>query len=384
MAVAAATACSDAASPFDVAPVVSGPLTRPQTVVLLATPKFIADFAAPDSDVRRFLKQYAPLTSHAANTIVIFAVGNSDHILYYKGRSAWDEQPDWARFTDWQPITNRTLSYAQIAGIVRAFKTEAASSNLSLRVFDQIDSGNEFTTNIFKILTHPECFPSDFHSWDIRATLKADAGVFATAPQGIAAGTSCGQFLIDQTAQYVHDLGFDGILYGNQLGTRGRWLPGNGPGYSADEANAIRQFMARSKAALGDRQLMWFDSYNNTKLEHDTWSVPADTYQYFDYLIAAGFCVITNTDRYVDDLQSKLRIGGPTRIIATLDYVDPWYSYESMVNYADESRRLENVAIAYRDAIDGIVFFANDATGRLVPESIIDSFARRFFDGNEQ
>jgi len=56
---------------------------RPQTVVLFATPKILSDFSHPATGVAAFLNNYAPLTSRAAQTIVIFAVGNSDQILTY-------------------------------------------------------------------------------------------------------------------------------------------------------------------------------------------------------------------------------------------------------------------------------------------------------------
>lgn len=130
---------------------------------------------------------------------------------------------------------------------------------------------------------------------------------------------------------------------------------------------------------LGHRGLMWFDSYNNTDVELSSWSFPPDGYSFFDHLIAAGFCVITDTAKYVDNLNSNLLLGGPTRILATLDYVDPWYTYNSMTAFPDESARLESVALEYRNRIDGIVLFANDHVGGLVPRGLIDSFAERFF-----
>ena len=194
-------------------------------------------------------------------------------------------------------------------------------------------------------------------------------------------GTQCGEFLADQVAHYTTDLGFDGILYGNQLGTRGRWWPGNGPGYSDAEAAAILAFFEYSKRALGDKELMWFDSYNNRQVERDTWSFPTDGYRSFDYLIASGFCVVTFTERYLDDLNSKLQLTGGPRVLATLDYVDPWYTYNSMTSFPVESARLETIATGYRDRIDGIVFFANDQNGTLVPRQVIESFAERFYRG---
>jgi hypothetical protein len=59
--------------------------------------------------------------------------------------------------------------------------------------------------------------------------------------------------------------------------------------------------------------------------------------------------------------------------------VDPWYTYNSMTSFPDESRTLELVAISYRDRIGGLVFFANDEKGNLVPSARIASFAERFY-----
>ena len=189
----------------------------------------------------------------------------------------------------------------------------------------------------------------------------------------------CGTFLVNQAGAYLRDLGFDGILYGNQLGTRGRWLPDNGPGYTDAEAAAIRDFLAYSRRMYGARGLMWFDSYNNTRVERDVFSFPPDGYQYFDYLIASGFAVITEPRRYVDNLRSKLALRPRPRVLATLDWVDPWYTYNSMTEYARESRELELTAYEYRDRIDGLVFFANDDDGSLVPRERVERFAEHFF-----
>lgn len=81
----------------------------------------------------------------------------------------------------------------------------------------------------------------------------------------------------------------------------------------------------------------------------------------------------------IENLESKLQLTRRPRILATLNYVDPWYSYNSMTEYPVESARLEQIAIKYRDRISGIVFFANDDDGTLVPRQSIESFAKRFF-----
>ena len=56
-----------------------------------------------------------------------------------------------------------------------------------------------------------------------------------------------------------------------------------------------------------------------------------------DYILAAAFCVITWPERYEDNLASKLRLMHRPPVLATLDYVDPWYTYDSMTEYAEES-----------------------------------------------
>jgi hypothetical protein len=125
---------------------------------------------------------------------------------------------------------------------------------------------------------------------------------------------------------------------------------------------------------------MWSDSYNTVQVEHDTWSFPHDGYAAFNYVVASGFCVIpaTQRDQYSNDLQSKLDLK-QSKILASLDYVDPWYEYNSMTNFSACSKGLEDYAVVYRDRIDGIMFFANDEVGRPVPKIIVDRFAKRFF-----
>jgi len=353
---------------------------HPQSIVLLVTPKIIHDFDQPEADMAAFFKHYEPLTSKAAETIVIFAVGNSDHILGYRGIQHWDDTIEWARTTDLIPVSDVALNYHQLDRIIRSFRAGAAAAKLNFKVLDHIDSGSEFTLkNDFKYLLHPECTANQWGMYDIRGRMSSDDLFYATAPDGIEEGTTCGEFLADQAAAYIRDMGFDGIMYDNQLGTRGRWHDGDGPGYSAAEASAIEGFLAYSRKMLAGKSLMWFDSYNNVEVEHDTFSFPSTGYGYFDYLIASGFCVTEKTKPYSDNLLSKIGLDGGPRILATLDYVDPWYSYTSMKDYSGCSSQLEQTAIDFRYDIDGLMFFANDAAGVLVPQRLIDAFALRFY-----
>jgi hypothetical protein len=210
------------------------------------------------------------------------------------------------------------------------------------------------------------------------AELDSDEHVYATAPGGIPQGKNSGDFLVEQVAAYVHDLEFDGILYGNQLGTRGHWHPEGGPGFSEQESAAISHFFQYSQEQLGDKELMWFDSYNNLQIEHDRYSVPAQAYQYMDYIMVSGFCVITTPERYQDNLSSKISLRGVTKLLATLDYVDPWYDYDSQDDFPQESAQLEQVAIDNYYLIDGLVMFGNDELGNLIPQDTITAFTSKF------
>jgi hypothetical protein len=352
---------------------------QPQTVVLFSTPKMISDFDHPSADARAFLENYHALTSRAEKTILVFAVGNSQHVLTYKGTAHWADSVEWARFTGVDEVDTRKLRYHHIEGIVRAFRAVADTLGIRLAVFDQVDGGAEFVREYFKLNDHTECFPPPFHSYDIRGRLKADTVSYASAPHGIVAGTTCGTFLVDQVGHYVRDLGFDGMLYGNQLGTRGRWQPDDGPGWSDDEARAIQDFFAYSKQVLGSRELIWFDSYNDLRVERDRYSMPAAAYEHMDYVLAAGFCVITFRDRYLQNVRSKLSLRPAPKVLLTLDYVDPWYDYDSKDAFPQCSADLEGAAIGHRYRMDGVVFFANDEHGKPVPKERIESFAQRFY-----
>ncbi|HUF64777.1 MAG TPA: hypothetical protein VMM17_02260 [Gemmatimonadaceae bacterium] len=353
---------------------------RPQTIALLATPKAIYDFSRPDVAVAHFFQRYMPLMGHAAEVVVILGVGNSDHVLQYRGIDGWDDEVEWARTTDHIPTSDRVLDYHQLAEIVRSFKDHATAAGINFKIYDLVDSGGEFTLfNVFKYHNHPECIANAWESFDVRARLHADDRSYASAPNGISEGTLCGEFLVDQLSHYLNDLGFDGILYKNQLGTRGRWTPGNGPGYTAAEAAGIEVFLEYSERVLTGKDIMWFDSYNNTRIERETFSFPSGGYRYFDYLVAAGFCVVTDEYRYLDNLRSKLQIQERPAILATLDYVDPWYTYNSATSFPGESARLEEIALRYRFHIDGIMLFANDEAGALIPRHLVESFASRYF-----
>ncbi len=356
------------------------PGMRPQSVVLLVTPKLFPDFDRPEEAISQFFMNYAPLTSRSAETIIVFAIGNSDHILTYRGRSYWKDTVEWARTTDGKIVSQRILNYEQVDGIIRALRTSPAFIGRNLKIFEHVDSGSEFTpTNNFKYVVHLECTANEWGMYDVRARLQRDNSRYAAAPAGIVEGTLCGEFLIDQAAVLLEDLKLDGIMFDNQLGTRGRWIASNGPGYSAAEAKGIEDFLSYTKRSLATKALMWFDSYNNTQVERDTFSFPTGGYRFFDYIIMSAFCVVLRSNaQYEANIRSKITLAGP-RIVASLDYVDPWYTYNSMNDYPGCSQDLESFAFTHRKQIDGIMFFAHDETGRLVPKPKIETFAAHFF-----
>ncbi len=363
-----------------------------KTIALFCTPKFIQDFDNPVPSITTFFDHYSPLTQeNCRELILIFAVGNSEHILQYQGQDYWRVPLEWARYiNDDKPFTEpeeifseAELNYQQIHNVVLKFKEEAARRNIPFKIFDQIDQAYEFCYTNFKSNRHPECMAPDipwekYGGYEIMAQLQADHYVYATARQGIPQGKNAGDFLAEQAAAYVHDLEFDGILYGNQLGTRAHWLPDGGPGFSEKESEAILHFFRYSKEKLGDKDLMWFDSYNNIKIEHDRYSVPLEAYQHLDYIIVSGFCVITDPDRYLDNLNSKISLRSVTDILATLDYVDPWYDYNSRDKFPEESRRLEEIALEKYDQIDGLVMFGNDEEGNFIAANLVTDFSKGF------
>lgn len=101
----------------------------------------------------------------------ILAVGNSDHILTYRGPDFWADSVEWARWTDFKPVSDRTLTYVQIAAIVRTLMERAATLGIRIKVYDQIDPGKEFNSERFKYERHPECADRQWDSLDIRARL---------------------------------------------------------------------------------------------------------------------------------------------------------------------------------------------------------------------
>jgi hypothetical protein len=380
------SACLVSCSPGDSSNGLEAPLGGPKVVALLVTPKVIRDFEDPVPSVSAFFDHYAPLIKPASNTIIVVAVGNTEHILQYRGSDHWDDPVSWAWFTEFRENPDpRPLDYHGVSRILNAFRSEARRRRLDVVIFDQIDQGREFAETRWKDLRHPECLDRDFRdAFRVWQPLRPDAFEYVSAPGGIIEGTLCGDFLMDQASVYVSDLAFDGLLFHNQLGTRGQWLPTFGPGWSPWESAAIQHFVDRARERMGTRQLVWFDSYNPVAVEFSTWSWPRTAYGAFDYILAAGFAVITETDRYRANLRSKLDLSPPVPVLATLDYVDPWYEYNSATAFPAESERLEEIALLHRNEIAGVFLFGHDERGDLIPARLWEDFSDQFWGVKRQ
>ena len=352
-----------------------------EVVVILVTPKLIRDFEDPLPSVSAFFDHYGPLVQRASKTIVILAVGNTEHMFQYRGSDHWDDPVSWARFTEFRENPDeRPLDYYGISRILNAFRSEAERRSLDIALYDQVDQGREFAETRWKDLRHSECLDRDFEdAFRVWQPMRADSFEYVTAPGGIAEGTLCGDFMIDQASVYMSDLSFDGLLFHNQLGTRGHWLPDFGPGWTPWESAAIQRFVDRARERMGERELIWFDSYNPVPVEFSTWSWPSTAYGAFDYILASGFAVITETDRYRANLRSKLDLSPSVRVLATLDYADPWYFYNSATAFPDESERLEEIALQHRSEIAGFFLFGHDEKGDLIPSRLWRDFSDRFW-----
>lgn len=315
--------------------------------------------------------------------ILIFGIGNSDHILKYRGRKYWNDKVAWSRYIGpmgprTEVVSKESLTYQQIHDIVQGFKSEARKKGYNFDIFAHINSTFEFCENEFRIKRHPET-RKNCYTYNIMVSLNGDNFTYASYPNGIPEGLNAGKFLVDQVDCYLEDMNYDGVLYGNQLGTRGRWDSSTRPGYTKNESEKILEFLRYSKNTFGEKKLMWFDSYNPIEIERKYFSFLIKGYSYFDYIIVSGFCVITDTKRYVKNLNSKLKLSTVTKLLATLDYVDPWYDYNSIEKFPKESKRLEKIAIKYYKNIDGVVMFGNDEYGEFIPKEKVELFAKKFF-----
>lgn len=362
---------------------------------IIVTPKLLSDLTNPRPAIRKFFTYYAkhlPFRKYR----VVFAVGNSDHILGYPGRVGWNTTVPWARYTEnsLQPrrpgqqlprvaVSQQTLTYRQIASIVRVLHEEARRAGVRLTVLDQLDKNGEFTEIPFKTGKHPEIFSKVWRTAGllIAAPLTADPGPYAAYPSGIPAGTHSGTFIAKQTAAYVRDLGFDGIFLSNQVGTRGHWDPARAPGYSAAEAREITRFFRLLRQHLGTKEIVWWDSTNPVAVEHDRWSVDQAAYRFMDTIAAAGFCVIrSDVHHYRASLDSKLTLAHGPHVTATLDYVDPYYTYNSWRQFPHCAEALASIAAQHFDRLEGVFTFGHDERGQLIPAPLLHRFTEQIGD----
>jgi hypothetical protein len=251
-----------------------------------------------------------------------------------------------------------------------------------VKVYDFFDQAKEFTETDFKTRRHPECYLQGpkLTGIDIRSRLKADDGVYAAYPAGIPEGTLSADFIIYQTERYLSDLGFDGVLLLNQVGTRGRWFLEKSPGYSPEEAEAILQFFRNLKGRLGEKDLMWMDTYHTVEEEYAYWSVPRDAYNYMDCIGISQFCVLVDSRTALGNIRSKVELEHP-KVLACVDYVDCWYGYKSYAAYSTLSRRclkLEEYLVRYAGEVDGIWLMGHDEMGRYIPSYLLTRLNRKW------
>lgn len=364
-------------------------LATEKIFTVVVTPKLLRDLTSPRPAIRAFFAHYTvalPFRDYR----VVFAVGNSDHILGYPGRGGWNTPVPWARYTEdsLQPrrpgqqlpriaTSQQTLTYRQISGIVRVFREEARRAGVRLTLLDQLDKNGEFTEIPFKTGKHPEIFSKNWRTAGllIAVPLTADPGPYGAYPSGVPPGTHSGTFIAKQIAAYVRDLKFDGIFLSNQVGTRGHWDPRRSPGYSATEAREITRFFRLLRQHLGEREIVWWDSTNPVAVEHDRWALDRDAYQFMDTIAAAGFCVIRKDPaHYRASLESKLALPNGPKVTATLDYVDPYYTYNSWRQYPRCAEEREDVAVAHWNNLEGVFTFGHDERGQLIPAHLLGRF----------
>ena len=360
---------------------------------MLMTPKIIRDFDNPNEDIVLFFDYHRELFDGADEVIVVIGVGNSDQMLEYRGKDFWDDDVNWARYV-WDDsvhpyeryvFSEQILNYHQIFHIASVFKEYDGKRGFRVRVYDFFDQAKEFTETSFKTQRHPECYIEYLETHklsgiDIRSCLKADDHIYAAYPKGIPQGTLTADFIVDQIDRYLSDLELDGVLLLNQVGTRGRWFLEKSPGYSPEEAEAIGRFFRELKGKVGDRDLMWTDTYHTVDEEHACWSVLRDAYDYMDYIGVSQFCVMVDSRTALINIRSKVKLEHP-KVLACVDYVDCWYGYKSYAAYSKLSKRclkLEGYLVRYAGEVDGIWLMGHDEMGRYIPSYLPTRLNRKW------
>ena len=383
-----------------------------QIVCPWVTPKVFPDFNDPLPRVQSFFDHYAEWFRHAGLIVLNFCTGNGDHILNYRGRDAWDEPFDWARYSvycgddaaranhngDWlrrvreggersyNPylagpsfiLSEQVMTTRVLDRIYHCFREEAARRKINFKLLEYLEPGPEFCRCEWKTKRHPEGAGGSADAGgtpvqgviDVCSTLNADAERYAAFPSGIPAGTNTGDFVSAQTAAFVSDLGLDGVFLGNSFGLTGTWNPDNAPTPTPARREGIRQFFHGLRRAMGDHLIYWMDTYWPAEVENERWAMNEENYAQLDAVMMSNFSVITERTQIVPNLESRLRIAakhaGRPATLFSVDFVDPWYWYRI---YLDERKNFLFQHDVYRKhgaRCQGTSFFANDTFGHWV------------------
>ena len=354
---------------------------RKKVISVLLTPKFIKNFDNPDEDINKFFKYYKKLLDEYKQIIIIFGIGNSDQILKYRGPGYLNDNVPWDRYINFtlknrKIISEQTLNYHQIKNIVRQIKYLGKENGYGeVKVFDLLDPGPEFCERDFKENRHLECMYLDdprnpnrvIGDWaflDIISKLKKDSFQYSSYPEGIPEGTKTSDFVINQTRDYLKDMDMEGIWLQNAFGTVGQWDIKYARGYSEEESREILYFFKNLKLVLEKKEIMWFDSYWPKEYEHDYWSVPDEAYEYMAYLQIATYAVLCKSERIRPNLVSKMNL--PCKLIYSVDFVDPWYDYNTYKKYPERLRVIIEILKENIHNVDGIQIWANDEQGKFI------------------
>lgn len=399
-------------------------MTTPREVCLWVTPKIFDDVRNPAPGIAAFLDHHASWIDGADLTIV-FCAGNGDHVLDYRGDAGLDDTFDWARYNAyaWDPETGESLEatirrhnsnwldrvreggerssnpysagpmmilseqemdYRTLAGIYTAFRAEAERRGIRMRLLEYLEPGPEFCRSEWKTTRHPEVAAARADAGghvipglvDVTLPLDADDRVYAGWPHGIPGGTLAGEFVARQTAAFVSDFALDGVLLGNQFGLVGFWDPKNAPELTDDRRAGIRQFFTGLRAALGDKQIYWMDTYWRADVEREAWGMSDECYDALDAIVVSTFAVLVERTEIVPNLVSKAALSA--RTLYAVDFVDPWYAYRTHLDDLRTYQYQREVLAENRDLVDGVTFFANDTFGQFVPTERLDETLAAF------
>ncbi len=361
------------------------------SIMAKITPKVVADFDNPRPSLEKLIAYYRPLIECAGTWVWIWATGNADHVLTYPGPDGHARAVPWARYSAYGKgngpdcegsctldnfsagpfwiVREDTLDYRQISDIIAILRELTLEICPRARVIEYVDPGPEFCESPFKDSHHTEILTGWTGAIDIRAALHGDSRRYAAYPAGIPYGLPVPEFLAAQIVAYCDGLGVDGVYLGNQFGTREWWNPDGAHGYSDEEAAQIEGFFRTLHTALGTQRLLyWMDTYWETTVEHDRWSVPASAYAQMDGIVCSAWnVIIQSNDQVRRNVESKLALPNRPTIFFQVDHLDPWYRYNA-IDYIRPCY-LKNIEMFYDfvSRVDGLKFQANDEWGKPVP-----------------